>query len=88
MQEGVFVAVKFHLFHTTHPAMPQHPHMVSVSLQERNRKLNTEVTKLKNQAVEQHSDIQQLQQQLQKAYMQQHDQHGLIKQLEMDLVHR
>ena len=62
--------------------------MVSVCLQERNRKLNTEVTKLKNQAVEQQSDIQQLQQQLQKARVQQQEQHGLIKQLEIDLVLR
>ena len=57
-------------------------------MQERNRKLNTEVTKLKNQAVEQQSDIQQLQQQLQKARAQQQEQHELIKQLEMDLVLR
>ena len=62
--------------------------MVSVCLQERNRKLNTEVTKLKNQAVEQQSDIQQLLQQLQKARVQQQEQHGLIKQLEIDLVLR
>lgn len=62
--------------------------MVNVCLQERNRKLNTEVTKLKNQAVEQQSDIQQLQQQLQKARAQQQEQHELIKQLEMDLVLR
>ena len=62
--------------------------MVNVCLQERNRKLNTEVTKLKNQAEEQQSDIQQLQQQLQKGRAQQQEQHGLIKQLEVDLVHR
>ena len=62
--------------------------MVNFCLQERNRKLNTEVTKLKNQAVEQQSDIQQLQQQLQKARAQQQEQHGLIKQLEIDLVLR
>ena len=62
--------------------------MVPVYLQERNRKLNTEVTKLKNQAVEQQGGIQQLQQQLQKTRAQQQEQHGLIKQLEMDLVLR
>lgn len=62
--------------------------MVSCCLQERNRKLNTEVTRLKNQAVEQQSDIQQLQQQLHKARTQQQEQHGLIKQLETDLMLR
>lgn len=62
--------------------------MVSDCLQERNRKLNTEVTRLKNQAVEQQSDIQQLQQQLHKGRVQQQEQHGLIRQLEMDLMHR
>jgi len=57
-------------------------------LQERNRKLNAELTKLKNSAVEQQSDIQNLQQQVQKARSQDAHQKALIKQLEIDLMHR
>lgn len=68
--------------------MPYCPSIDSCCLQERNRKLNTEVTRLKNQTVEQQSDIQQLQQQVHKGRTQQQEQCGLIKQLEMDLMHR
>ncbi|KAL0035573.1 hypothetical protein WJX77_012505 [Trebouxia sp. C0004] len=56
-------------------------------LQERNRKLNAELTKLKNSATEQQGDLQQLQQQLQKARSQDAHQKALIKQLEIDLMH-
>ncbi|KAL0044478.1 hypothetical protein WJX82_008975 [Trebouxia sp. C0006] len=56
-------------------------------LQERNRKLNAELTKLKNSAVEQQGDMQDLQQQLQKARSHDAHQKALIKQLEMDLMH-
>ncbi len=57
-------------------------------MQERNRKLNAELTKLKNNATEQQGDIQSLQQRLQKAQSQEKHQKALIKQLETDLMHR
>jgi len=57
-------------------------------LQERNRKLNAELTKLKNSTTEQQGDIQDLQQQLQKARSHDAHQKALIKQLEIDLMHR
>ena len=60
----------------------------STGLQERNRKLNTELTKLKNTTAEQQGNIQDLQQQLHKAHSKQQDQKSLIKQLEIDLMHR
>ncbi|DBA74650.1 TPA: hypothetical protein ACH3X2_009428 [Trebouxia sp. C0005] len=56
-------------------------------LQERNRKLNAELTKLKNSTTEQQGDIQNLQQQLQKARSHDAHQKALIKQLELDLMH-
>ena len=62
--------------------------IITFPLQERNRKLNAELTKLKNSTAEQQGEIQELQQQLQKASSKQQDQHTLIKQLEVDLMHR
>lgn len=63
-------------------------HRVTLTLQDRNRKLNAELTKLKNTTAEQQGDIQDLQQQLHKAHSKLQEHKSLIKELEIDLMHR